>query len=650
METSSTSNFETTGIPDCPPCQGAESNSFEAKEKPPLVSQASIIAAKYAAIDLPPLASSVPSSVTSSYSDDSLILSKDGFESFNAEQVVQRILQHPDIVPEAVDIEASLDERIESSESIIDIPMIFAEATAISAPKRPSQDDYEAKCNPVEKPLNPSKFLPPISPSTSMKDVNRMNNTRFPDPSSPKKKKKTAPKITYLGRVPSYPSSMDEASTSAVSSRISFSEIQVTKHSALAPNHLPSPISKSSVPPSPKSQQIQDEKPPISSNIVSVAKPALISVVIAYIALLLCRVLGAGVAVISKALTGKVHMVSMLFFRELFGFVAHLPLYLLRPREKGKEVTDPESGEKFIQGEEKRVRLPPRSTLALLVLLSISSVTSMLAFLVTSSEASITMSGIANATSPVITAAVAIVLGHEKGSCMVFISVLVGVCGSVVSLGETLFIPSSSSSTSTLGLIAILSYVICSVVYFLFSPMIYSKAKIHPFEVMFWVYGSGVIMSGILVLVFCRDIFIEQCASFTWQVWLLLVGMGALGTTGLWGAQAYASDVLRSPTIVHAFSMLAVIINMGSAAILLGEMPSSWEIIGGVLVMIGVVFLIVGKAQIKKREETANKESENDEDSVSSEIIEKTQQSTVMIGCFPIVPSQSELSKALGEA
>ncbi|GKT35713.1 hypothetical protein ADUPG1_008815 [Aduncisulcus paluster] len=335
------------------------------------------------------------------------------------------------------------------------------------------------------------------------------------------------------------------------------------------------------------------------------AAASFVSTVIAYIALFLGSILLAGVAVISNAMRGKIHMVSMLFFRDFFGFIANIPLYIFRPRQKGIEVFDPESGVKRIEGAEPIIRLPPRSTIPHLFLLSVSALIVMLSFVIAASETSVTMSGIVNAVSPVITAAMAIVLGYEKGSFLIFFSVVVGVAGSVISLGEIFFTSGSSSgsSTSAIGLIALGVYIVSCVVYYLYSPGIYSKAKIHAFEVTFWVYAGGMAMSAILIGLVCRDTFLSQCKAFGPKDWLMLIGIGALGTTGLWGAQAYASDILRSPTIVHGSCMLSVVINMLSDMIIMGQSPSIWELGGGGIVMVGVILLVIGKIRIQKKDD-----------------------------------------------
>ncbi|GKT31613.1 hypothetical protein ADUPG1_006006 [Aduncisulcus paluster] len=411
---------------------------------------------------------------------------------------------------------------------------------------------------------------------------------------------------------------------------------------------------------------------------ISDYSPTFLSIIIAYLALILARFLGAGVAVISNQLAGQIDLINMLFFRELFGFLAHIPLYVLRPSANSnnnleeedtnnndlslnhslssipKSIQSPPcypSDKKLNNGSEhvlsgqqsthfsgKRAssedessppsetdsifRIPPKVVFPVLAVLCISNTALMFSYLSTAAEASVTLCGIGNAVSPVLTAAMAIVLGKEQGSCTIFIAVIIGVIGSIISLGDTIFGSSSGSgsdnSSSTLGLLSLVSYVLFSVLYFLFSPSIYSKAKIHPFEVMFWVYGVGVILSLATVLVFTRDTFFVQCRSFGWQQWSLLFGMGALGTTGLWGATAYASAVLRSPTIVHAFSMLSVIVNMVSGILLANETPSMWEIGGGILVMLGVGFLIIGKANPNKKN-TKNKINVND-DSIDSGI------------------------------
>ncbi|GKT27235.1 hypothetical protein ADUPG1_013696 [Aduncisulcus paluster] len=518
------------------------------------------------------------------------------------------------------------------------------------------KDSSHAESLPVLKIPKSSDLLPPIAPLASSLAISKVIDDKI-SPSS-RRIGSRRHKITYLGRIPSF-SSVDELSTTmVVSSEHSSSEINGSAFATYPkPSIHHSPLSKSktqsmskvdgsectSLHSSAPSAIIDSSK--VWSDDSGSMNPSFISAIIAYVALFLAQLLGAGVAVISNAMTGKIHMVTMLFWRDLFGFIANIPLYLLRPRQKGTEVVDPESGVKRIEGAEPRIRLPPGPTVPHLILLSVSALVVMLSFLVAASETSVTMSGIVNAVSPVITAAMAIVLGYEKGSFLVFISVVVGVLGSVVSLGEMFFASgSSSSSTSTIGLISLAVYIVSCVIYFLYSPGIYSKAKIHAFEVMFWVYGGGTLISAVLVMLFCRDTFITQCKSFGLNEWLMLVGMGALGTTGLWGAQAYACDILRSPTVVHAFSMLSVIINMLSAAVLLGESPSLWEMCGGALVMLGVVFLITGKKRIKEDEDCNNNCPTDEHVEQVSEITgEKTATSIVMIGCLPIASSHTDL-------
>lgn len=272
----------------------------------------------------------------------------------------------------------------------------------------------------------------------------------------------------------------------------------------------------------------------------------------------------AGMASIARYFSGEIHTFEIVFFRSLFGMVFLLPWIFkagfgaLRTQRIGMHLVRGFLGLGVIYMLFTAVALAPLGEVAAIM-----------------------------STRPVIASLAAILILHEVASGRRWTATGLGFAGAV------LIIRPGMSEVSTGAILALISVVCMAGLTIVMKSLARTE---HPDTVVTW---QMVVFTPCSLI---PALFVWKWPEYWWQ-FVLLAGTGFFGTlTQRCLTRAYAA---ADATVVVPFDFTRLIFSALAGFVLFNEFPDLWTWIGGVVILIAVLWMTRGEARAERRQKAA---------------------------------------------